>query len=311
MKFRHGPYMAEEGNDDSSGGAVVVDTPPPDGAAAANADVDPPADSGADDAAGFWPSDWRQKWAGADEKRLARLGRFASPEAAFDALESAMNRIRAGETGTPFPKDGTAEQVAEWRKGHGIPDAPDAYDIGDLPEGVPEDGVKGFLKYAHEANYTPDQVKQGLKWYAESQARLAEDRVNKDATDRMSTEDALRQEWGNEYRDNLSRLKGTLSVFPKDVQALLTNARLADGTAMFNNADIVRGFMSIAHELDPAGTIVPGGGGDPGQGLEDEIGQIEKFMRENRAAYNKDDAKQSRLRELYDAREKVRERSKR
>lgn len=157
-----------------------------------------------------------------------------------------MNRIRAGEVGTPFPKDGTPEQVNEWRKNHGIPDSADSYDIGDLPEGIAEEGIKGFLKYAHEANYTPDQVKQGVKWYQEEQARLETARQDKDMQDRTRTEDALRAELGNGYRDSLNRLKGTLSMFPTEVQGLLANGRLADGTAFFNNPGIVRGFLAVS-----------------------------------------------------------------
>ena len=99
-------------------------------------------------------------------------------------------------------------------------------------------------------------------------------------------------------------------MFPESVRELMTNARLQDGTALFNHPDVVRGFMAIAMDLDPAGTLVPSGGGSPTQGLEDAIATEEKFMREHRAEYNKDEARQIRLRELYEAREKLAARGK-
>jgi len=46
----------------------------------------------------------------------------------------------------------------------------------------------------------------------------------------------------------------------------------------------------------------PGQTSDPQQTVEDEIGQIEKVMREDRRAYNADEKMQARLRELYDIR---------
>jgi hypothetical protein len=40
-----------------------------------------------------WPEDWREKAAKGDEKRLNQLKRYASPLAAFEALESAQKKI--------------------------------------------------------------------------------------------------------------------------------------------------------------------------------------------------------------------------
>lgn len=314
MRLKTWRYLAEDGGD--GGGAAVVDP---------DVKVDTGVDAGDGTAGGdagaadvkiesdnkpwYGESDWRSKMSRGDEKVAKILSRFASPEAVTDSLIEAQNRIRSGGIKTPFPKDGKPEEITAWREANGIPATPQDYgiDLGDDSSNIP---LQDFLGVAHSNNYTPEQVKVATEWFKGEQARVQTERENKDNSDRIAAEDSLRQEWGTEYRDNLNRLKGTLGMFPESVRELMTNARLQDGTALFNNADVVRGFMAIAMDLDPAGTLVPSGGGSPSQGLEDEIGQLEKFMREHRSDYNKDEAKQNRLRELYEARIKLASRGK-
>ena len=52
------------------------------------------------------------------------------------------------------------------------------------------------------------------------------------------------------------------------------------------------------------GTLTPVDG-DPLKGVVGEIQEIEKFMREKRSQYNKDEEKQARLRELYEIRGRI------
>ena len=110
----------------------------------------------------YWPPDWRKTVSKDDAKVLARLERYASPEAAMQALIAAQNRIAAGELKPVLGKNATPEQIAEYRAALGIPDAPDKYDLGkDAPKVAPE-MLSVVLKHAHEANQTPDQVKATL-----------------------------------------------------------------------------------------------------------------------------------------------------
>jgi len=48
---------------------------------------------------------------------------------------------------------------------------------------------------------------------------------------------------------------------------------------------------------------VPGAGANAGQAIADEIATIERTMRENRPAYNRDERMQARYRQLLEARE--------
>ena len=70
-------------------------------------------------------------------------------------------------------------------------------------------------------------------------------------------------------------------------------------------ADLVKTLVDWARQLNPAGVVLPGAGGNLAKSIDDEITQIETLMKTDRATYNKDEKKQARLRELYAARDKI------
>ena len=107
---------------------------------------------------GYWPADWRDTVSKGDAKILARMGRYASPAAAMEALVAAQNRISAGELKPVLGKNATPEQVKEYREALGIPETPDKYDLGkDIKiEGMDPTLLGEVLKEAHESNQTPE-----------------------------------------------------------------------------------------------------------------------------------------------------------
>jgi hypothetical protein len=84
----------------------------------------------------------------------------------------------------------------------------------------------------------------------------------------------------------------------------LLSARGPDGVPTLNNPDVMRWLVSMARELNPAATVVPGSGNATAS-VADEIANIEKTMRENRRAYMADEKMQARYRQLLDARERL------
>jgi len=268
---------------------------------------------GAESGVPTWPDDWQTKLARGDEKIAKQLSRYTSPEAMAEALIAAQNRIRSGELKSALPKNAKPEELAQWRKDNGIPEAADKYDlkfesglvIGEEDKPV----IDGFLKAAHDQNYTPEQAKNAIEWYYKEQERQTEQRLQRDDQQRTETVDALNNEWGRDYRRNINMIEGLLSKFPDSVRDQLKGGRLADGTAIFNHPEILRGFAALALEANPAGTLVPSGSGDPAKSVEEEIEKIEKSMRENRTAYNKDEKMQAKYRELLVAREKLAKRA--
>lgn len=260
-----------------------------------------PAPAAADDK-GYWPGDWRQRAAKGDDKVLQRLGRYDSPQAVVDALVSAQNRINAGELKPVLGKEATPEQLAEWRAAHNIPDAPDKYDVSDLK--APEQDkpfIDKILAAAHATNQTPDQIKGTLKAYYDVRDLVESHVAEKDKAAQTKGEDALRQEWGPEYRLNSNLIANLLSgTASPELSEALMNGRLADGGLIKNDPAVQRFLLSLALIQNPTGTVVPGGG-NPAQGIREELAKIDKFMVEHRDAYFKDEPMQSRKRNLIDA----------
>jgi hypothetical protein len=333
--FKRYRFMAGEG--DSSAGGGAAPTPPAQSAPAAPAPSAPaapaapaapgpaaptppaaaatpaapaapaaPAPAAPAQPAGYWPDDWRAKAAKGDEKLIARFSRYGSPEDALTALIHAQNRITAGELKPVLGKDATAEQVAEWRLANGIPEAPDKYDVADLGNGlkVPDADkplVDRILAAAHASNQTPDQVKASLRAFYEVRDIVDQHTSNKDKQNETAGTEALRQEWGSEYRIHSNLIENMLaSSTAGDLREQLQNARLPDGTLFKHSPDVQKFLLNIALVQNPLGTVVPNSG-NPAHGIREELDRIKKTMRENRVAYNKDTAMQDRFRTLTSA----------
>jgi hypothetical protein len=249
----------------------------------------------------IWPDDWRQKVAGDDAKELKRLERMSSPADVYKAYRALEARLSSGELKTALTKDARPEDVAKYRKENGIPETADKYDLkfsNNLVIGEEDKPIiDEFLKTAHSVNMTPQQASKAVEAYFEIQARNQERLAEKDQKDLLNAQDALNAEFGKEFRQNLNLVGSLLERFPKDVQEQLKSARLPDGTALFNNPDVVRGFVSMGLEINPTRTIVPAGE-SVNKGVIEEYQDLQKFMRTNRSEYNKDAGKQSRMNEL-------------
>lgn len=308
----------DEMNDDGSdlpGGDAVDPTPPADPAA-------PPADPAAPAAKVTdpaeppatpqdWPSDWRAKLS-PDGKHAKTLDRFASPNALMDSYMSLRQKLDSGElrANTPFPQDGSEEDQAAWRKAHGIPESHEGYDlkfddglvIGDQDKPL----IEEFVKSMHGTNATKEQVENAVKWYYQRQEQNLAEQEERDEKFLHESEDTLRAEWGPEYRTNVNMIRGLIDTMPEGVRDLFVNARLGDGNALINHPDMARWLVHNARTINPVATVVPNAGANLASAIDDEIGSIEKVMRENRAEYNRNEKMQARLRELYAARERAR-----
>lgn len=180
--------------------------------------ADPPANALARDPAAApvaspadWPADWREKAAiGADgkvdAKELERLKRLDSPVALYKSYRELEARVTSGKLKDDVPMPTDEAGAKAWREERGIPADPTGYV---LPEAVtkvltPEDApvLANFTTYAHKNGMSPKAVEQGVAWYAGlvEEQRVAQETADKAAAD--ATEDALRKEWGEGFRDN-------------------------------------------------------------------------------------------------------------
>lgn len=263
----------------------------------------------------MWPDNWRELAAKGpdgtvDQKRLSRLSRYTSPNAAIDALIGVQNKISAGEfkSNTPFPDKGTPEQQAQWRADNGIPEAPDKYDT-KIAEGhvwgendVPI--INDFLAHAHAKNVPAPAVKAALEWYNQLQEKEVAARADLDKQFARDASDALRQEWGQEYRANVNKITAMLG----DTADAIFQARGADGVVLGSNPAVLRALANLALEINPAVTLVPGAGANIASAVEDELAQLNKLMADRNSDYWKGPEaakKQERYRQLLEAKEKL------
>lgn len=264
-----------------------------------------------------WPDDWRDQLVGNDEKLLKRMQRYASPRDVANALIAAQNRISSGELRSALKPNATPEEAAAWRAENGIPDAPEKYDL-KMPNGIvfgEEDKpfVDSFLKSAHAANFHPDQVKAALAWYHQDRETQIEAMAAKDAQQRDATRDELVAEWGvNDFKRNSNQIMSLLDTAPTGVKEILMAARGPDEGALFNNPNVLRFFDSLARQINPVATVVPGVTGNIGTAIGDEIQKYEKMMGNKNSEYWKGanaEKNQARYRELVSARERMGQRA--
>ena len=306
------PLQNENAGSDAGGG-----TGGGTGAAAAAASAAAAAATGGDDKGGdkgdkkdyVWGDGWREQLAKGDEKVLGRLQRFNTPEDIFTSYRALEQRMHSGELKSALPKDAKPEEIAKYRTENGIPETPDKYNL-DLGDGLvvgDEDKpiVDGFLKAAHESNMRNEDVKTALGWYYREVERQTEERAKLDEDIKTKTEDALRADWGQDYRTNMNRVNSLMATMPADVRDLFMHGRLSDGTPVGASPGVLKSLALWHRQINPTHTIVPGDGANIGSAIDDEIKTIEKAMRADRKAYNKDEKMQARYRELLGARSRL------
>ncbi|HET7409683.1 MAG TPA: hypothetical protein VFJ13_05740, partial [Paracoccaceae bacterium] len=191
------------------------------------------ADEGKAAAPADWPEDWRQRLAGDDKKALKRLERLGSPKDVMTAYRALERKVSSGELKTGLKEDATPEEVASWRRENGIPEKPEDYDT-TLPDGlvIGEDDkplVGEFLTAMHAKNAHPETVKAALAAYYRIAETQQAAQIEADRGFRREAEDALRAEWGPEYRPNVNAMGNFLDGAPAGLKERLLGARLADG----------------------------------------------------------------------------------
>lgn len=312
---------ADSGADDNQ------DTPAPDGAKAPAPEGGAPEGGDGDDgdkpffdpgddapaaAPADWPEDWRAKMAGEDDKMLKRLGRFKSPLDMHKAWLSADKKISSGQLREPFPEDGTDDDKSAWREANEIPAKAEDYDtkLGDGFVIGEEDkpAVDMFLTEMHGANADQGSVTAALSAYYNIQDAMAAEQMESDKDLSVETEEALRAEFGAEYRGQVNAANNFMSSAPGGLGALLAGARLSDGTPLASNVDAVKWFMDLAQQTNPLGTVVPGSGADAAKSVDGEIKELEGMMADRKSEYYKgpkSEDHQKRYRDLVAARERL------
>lgn len=241
------------------GDAPDAGTKPSDEAAAATSEppVADPTPEGADPAAGDppatepsdepleWPDDWRERAAKGDEKKLARLKRFAAAENAFDSLFEAEQKIKTGEY-KALPENPSEKELAAYRKANGIPEEPtaEAYGLA-FPEGMEvTDADKAelgeYAEFFQSENISAEKAQKLMGLFVSKEEAKAQQLY--DAA-QQKTEDyrvELRSEYGKDYKRNTQIGNNFLAQQLGDKAPELTATTLADGTKLGDHPDFVR-----------------------------------------------------------------------
>lgn len=256
------------------------------------------------------PSDWatkRTEYANGDEKLLARLSRYSSEKDVVDAMIAAQNKISSGGLKAPLPEDPTPEEISAWRAENGIPLKPEDYGV-KAPDGADEAQLGEFLNTAHELNLKPEQVAKLVEWRAAVEQQAAEQRAELDAKAKNEGTETLREDWGSEYKLNINLITGLLDGAPEGLKDQIMGGRLADGSMIGNSPAALRWLASIAREVNPTATVVPGSGVNAAQAIQSELDNLSVMMGDNNSEYwkgPKADAYQKRFRELTTVQSKI------
>lgn len=283
---------------------------------------DPPAPAPATQP--VWDADhWRGTWAGADDKKKAWAERRPDLKVALDSAYAADQKIAELSVAAKaaLPKDATPEQIATYRKDNGIPEKPEAY-LEALPKDLVEsltDGDKAiftpYLAALHELNLSPAHAAKLIAVRQTEMDRQIEARVTADDTLRVKTEDALRADWGNNYRAEINNIHGLLNGAPAEVKQALLDARTRDGNAFVGTPEAMRWLAQLARTVNPYSVPVDAGGGSLDQkGVDTRIAELESWMgsqkgSENYKRYYNDAKVQTEYRTLIDAREAMKKRT--
>lgn len=252
--------------------------------------------------------------AGNDDKEMRQLERYTSPVDIWKKARELERRMSSGELKSSLPKDAAPEVVAAWRKENGIPEAPEKYEL-KLKDGLvigeaDKPIIDGFLKSAHAKHVSSEQASAMVDWYYDEIERQSQAREKADKEAATKAVDALRAEWGADYRTNMNLVEGLIQTLPESVREAFKFGRLADGTPLFANADALKGLALMARQVNPVAAIVPNAGANAASAIDDEIKQYEGWMKAPKghadyAKYWGDEKVQARLRDLYTAREQV------
>lgn len=255
----------------------------------------------------FWKDNWREQYAGTDEKKLNELKRYASPKAALDGLFAAKQRISSGQLAPALKPNATPEEIAEYRQAHGVPESPDKYEIklsGDRKiEEEDKASLNKLLTRLHAANARPEVANAVVEAFYDIEQEILTEQEQSDQQARSDVEETLRAEWGGDFRTNITMISGFLDTAPEGVKDLLKGARNSEGITLLNDPRLMTWLADLARKFNPTASVVPGAT-NPTKAIQDERADIEQKMRDPNSEYwkgPKSAAMQARYRQLIEA----------
>ena len=255
--------------------------------------------------ASWFPEDWRQQIAGDDDKALAQLGRYKTPTDIWNKSRALEQRISSGELKeiSAYPAEGSDEDKAAWREANGVPMGADKYTLSKEIEQSELEELTPFFEWAHGENMPNDVVDKMVGFFYETGQQQEGASAEADKARAQAAEDALRGEWGNDYRGHMNRIDALLDMVEEGQGDSILDARMPDGSKIRDSKIAMNFLLEAALNTNPATTLTADGVGTIDT-IETELNQIRDVMRTDRKKYDRDEGMQNRFRQLLEAKEK-------
>lgn len=236
-----------------------------------------------------WRQDWREAIAGGDEKRLAALKRFATPEAMAKSYFALQQKLSSAEYKKAPGEDATPEELAAWRADNAIPDAPDKYALPEIPEFEWSDDDRAaaapLFERLHKKNTPQPVIDEVMGYYADLQKQTEAKVVEIDHNDKTAAEEHMLSTYGNEYKPTLALMKrfyNDKDAFPPELRDALLAARTPDGKRLANMPPVLDFIAQRSRETYGDGGMLYG---DAKVELTSRKNEILKVMNEDIGRY--------------------------
>lgn len=232
-----------------------------------------------------FPADWREKMAtGADgkvdAKALERLKRFPSPAELGRSYLAADAKINSGKINNDEPMPDPAkdpEGAKAWRAARDIPADATGYVIPEEVQKrlVDEDKpiLANYTAEMHKAGMPQKYVQQGVAWYVGLVEAQAAEQEAADKAAASETEEALRTEWGSDFKAQREVARRYAEEAIPGVDWF--KARLPDGRALGNIPEVVKGLAKLG--LAEYGDVAFAGG-EKANATENRIKELKNIL---------------------------------
>lgn len=216
---------------------------------------------------GDWES-FKKAMAGDDVKAMEFLNRFADPQQAFKAWQSAQTKLTEGGKIKIPDANSTPEEIAAYNKAIGLPEKvedykitatpPDGYEVTDYDKSALSNITTQVHAALAKGAKPTDIVNFAHRLYYEMSADAATKSEELAADLALDTEKKMRELWGDAEYDNKIALgiAGAQRFFPTQDQAAFEKfmgLKLETGHALFDHPIVQQMFAQIGlqHVEDP------------------------------------------------------------
>lgn len=239
-------------------------------------------------------NDWaamRTRIANGDEKLLNILSQYSTVEDAIKGGVEAKRRLSQRAAPKIPDANSSPEEIKQYREQLGIPENPKDYKV-ELPDNMvlgemDKPVADAFLEVAHKHNIPPSAVNDIIASQLKFQEQAQQEQEEADAASRVKAEETLSSDevWGSETKLNVNMIRNMLSGAPDGVGENLMGARLADGTLLGNNVNVLRWLSNTARTLNPYATVTPNAGQTSSEAVADRLASLEKLMGDHGSEY--------------------------